>query len=489
MNSRRDDIVEVSIEGLLGSQRNNVVLPLSNPDHMTVLCGINGTGKSTILRIINGVLNSNAEELRHCLFSRASFTTLSGHSLSVERQSVKPDFTTPDVDRVRLTMRGGIDLCFTMSASPSSVPKPWTAHPWQAFEIGSGWRLARARTRSGLMRSRPSGRDEARESLEELEAMTELWRRARRTKDAPDDDDYAPSWLCDFVDAHACTYIPATRESTLSTKPAEHYQSPIFGEQRPNPSDDSPIAERSRQLVALVNEAQQRYSHSAGTQDSEFLDRLLAAMQNKNQPASVSGPGLAGRWGVMQWKQEQLARFGLIDEPPVSGLTGEVLPQGVELRRVLGLYCSATMKKMKSFDAVCLPWQMLLSAVNGQLFDTKSKKLDEKVTSGFRFRKTGPSEGPDSFLDFKDLSSGEQQEIVLQYDQFFGTKPGGLLLVDEPEISLHVDWQRRYLDDLEAAAEARGFYCLVATHSPTILNKHDGSSVELGPRAAGPHKD
>lgn len=46
------------------------------------------------------------------------------------------------------------------------------------------------------------------------------------------------------------------------------------------------------------------------------------------------------------------------------------------------------------------------------------------------------------------LSSGEKQEIVLFYDLIFGTQKDDLLLIDEPEISLHITWQKKFMDDL-----------------------------------------
>jgi ABC-type glutathione transport system ATPase component len=40
------------------------------------------------------------------------------------------------------------------------------------------------------------------------------------------------------------------------------------------------------------------------------------------------------------------------------------------------------------------------------------------------------------------LSSGEQQELVLFYELLFHVEPEALILIDEPEISLHVLWQQ-----------------------------------------------
>lgn len=48
----------------------------------------------------------------------------------------------------------------------------------------------------------------------------------------------------------------------------------------------------------------------------------------------------------------------------------------------------------------------------------------------------------DSILSLEQLSSGEKQEIVLFYELIFETDSQLLLLIDEPEISLHIMWQK-----------------------------------------------
>ena len=77
------------------------------------------------------------------------------------------------------------------------------------------------------------------------------------------------------------------------------------------------------------------------------------------------------------------------------------------------------------------------------------------------------------------LSSGEQQEIVLLYELLFRLKPNSLVLIDEPEISLHVAWQKKFLEDLTKITELASFDVLIATHSPQIIHKRWDLTVEL----------
>ena len=69
--------------------------------------------------------------------------------------------------------------------------------------------------------------------------------------------------------------------------------------------------------------------------------------------------------------------------------------------------------------------------------------------------------------------------MVLFCEFLFETKPGSLILIDEPEISLHVAWQREFLSDLAEVAKLARFDALIATHSPQIIADRWDLKVEL----------
>lgn len=83
-------------------------------------------------------------------------------------------------------------------------------------------------------------------------------------------------------------------------------------------------------------------------------------------------------------------------------------------------------------------------------------------------------------IKLKDLSSGEQQEIVLFYDLIFNIESDLLLLIDEPEISLHVLWQKMFLNDLLRIVQDKSISVIVATHSPQIISGHWDIQIDLG---------
>lgn len=69
-------------------------------------------------------------------------------------------------------------------------------------------------------------------------------------------------------------------------------------------------------------------------------------------------------------------------------------------------------------------------------------------------------------ITIESLSSGEKQLMMLLL-QALNTK-GNTMLVDEPELSLHIDWQRRLLGALSLLSART--QVIVATHSPDITS-------------------
>ena len=51
----------------------------------------------------------------------------------------------------------------------------------------------------------------------------------------------------------------------------------------------------------------------------------------------------------------------------------------------------------------------------------------------------------------------------------FDVDDNTILLVDEPEISLHVAWQNKLVGTITEIAASKGLQVVIATHSPQII--------------------
>lgn len=81
-------------------------------------------------------------------------------------------------------------------------------------------------------------------------------------------------------------------------------------------------------------------------------------------------------------------------------------------------------------------------------------------------------------IRFADLSSGEKQIVSLFTHIYVGTEKSLYVIIDEPELSLSIEWQKRLLPDL--LNSQRTAFLVAVTHSPFIFqNEMDEYAVDL----------
>lgn len=82
-------------------------------------------------------------------------------------------------------------------------------------------------------------------------------------------------------------------------------------------------------------------------------------------------------------------------------------------------------------------------------------------------------------LDATSLSSGERQLLMLLCTTLLASMDARLFFIDEPELSLGVEWQRQILGALLGLTEGSGLQFFIATHSIEIISGHAESLVPL----------
>ena len=82
-------------------------------------------------------------------------------------------------------------------------------------------------------------------------------------------------------------------------------------------------------------------------------------------------------------------------------------------------------------------------------------------------------------LPLSKLSSGEKQILLIFYQMLFHSNNGSIILVDEPEISLHVTWQQMLGDYFCDICRVRNVQMIVATHSPQVIHDRWDYAKEL----------
>ena len=113
-----------------------------------------------------------------------------------------------------------------------------------------------------------------------------------------------------------------------------------------------------------------------------------------------------------------------------------------------------------------LPFKRLKDSLNLFFSETK-KEVDITGEGDLKIKiKTGASKTNSIF----ELSSGEKQ-LVRLFSLLDLAQDSKIFIVDEPELSLHLTWQEKFVDALQTACPEMQF--ILATHAPAIVNKNN----------------
>ena len=85
----------------------------------------------------------------------------------------------------------------------------------------------------------------------------------------------------------------------------------------------------------------------------------------------------------------------------------------------------------------------------------------------------------DKQLTLEMLSSGEKNILCLFLEIIFFGKGNSIFLIDEPETSLHLEWQSNLVNCLLEICNKYDNQIIITTHSPEIVGEYDGLTTEI----------
>lgn len=147
-----------------------------------------------------------------------------------------------------------------------------------------------------------------------------------------------------------------------------------------------------------------------------------------------------------------------------------VTPQKAE-RAIIDYIIKKRIDAYKPYNDILEKLELFTEIINSAL---TRKNVNVKLPEGMNI----VTESGDTFHPVH-LSSGEQQVAVLAHTLLFEIKNGGLALIDEPELSMDVDWQSRLSGWLDKVGEACNLRFILATHSPLLLMGREDSIKTL----------
>jgi energy-coupling factor transporter ATP-binding protein EcfA2 len=421
-------LVRYEIGGLFGQHDHAFDLELDEP---TILTGANGTGKSTILRTINAVGSG----------AWAQLFSLPFKSLALRFE---------DAPLVRVTR-----LKNTLKVEHSNETWRWDpTEPRHLFVHGDPEQMALWQTAqyADLIASDPAWRrrvDLPRRLRERsAEQLQYYW-----PKGLAEAEESAPDWVRSIPAAFAVRFVTDQRLV-------------LYGDDaRPGPRRERgedvrhAVAEYAHDLRRQISRELARYAAASQREDRAFPQLVVQAM---SRARGVDLGELRALLDGVGQRREALQRVGLLESDVRSAPQFE--PGSLEQENVspvIKTFAEVTLRKFETLEPFRRRLQLFVDFLDQHFVEKRAVTTDEH---GLIFELSdGASVQP------TDLSSGEQQMLVLAYQLLFETSPGTLLLVDEPEISLHVGWQSSFVDDITEMGRDRGLQFLLASHSPVLI--------------------
>ena len=429
-------LVALEVDNLFGIYKYHLAFHVH--DGVTILHGANGVGKTTILKMIDAFARTDLNYFHLVPFDRFCLRFHGDLSVEIGRCEQEQDtyvLTLVDEEQTRSEV-----ISFGSLRRARSIAEK-TDFLFPSTNDSSEW----IDERDG-----------------EVLSVSDVIRRHGKSHDEVFSRINIPPWLRDFSTRIAIHLIETNRlarraQDVGTTPPRWTYP------RRPRRGDDATVIKYGRGLRDSLRDTMAAYGRQSQALDQSFPARLLSKQEQLDKEE------LRQRMAAIENRNSELTTLGVLNQPLMDTFDFTNLDETEA--RVLTQHVKDTEVKLSVFDDFAARVRVLLRSLNSK-FQHKVLRLDGN--EGL------VAETERGTVGLSMLSSGEQHELVLHYVLLFRARENEVVLIDEPELSLHVSWQKGFIDDLLAMREVAGFDTLIATHSPYIAGRHSNLMIPLG---------
>lgn len=460
----------ITIDGLFRQYDHRI--PLNLDERVTVLHGRNGVGKTVTLSMVAALLQGNYSKLTRVPFGKLRINFTDGSFVSVgrvakgggRRASVRrpratagaePPETSESKVHIEYGIAGGPQGSVTIEADAALVADAIARNKPEALLHAPGYPGS-----ADTWFDRHDGVMLSAEAVVERYANLLTATPASALVEPQELRQFRRQLPVHFVEAQRL-YGPARPLPSLPGEPMP--PPPGFGSFVA--SRVSAVKDLAQDMAGRIKEVDSTYRSTSTRLDDSLPARLFAPPKNGS---TLSKKELTRRIEALERERRRLHEIGLLAD------TTSFNPSTLNdtQRAMFVVYLKDNEEKLAVFKDLADRAEILLGTLNRKLAP-KQIKLDKDEGYKVLSHDGRP-------LDLDDLSSGEQHQLVLLHNLLFRVAPGALLLIDEPELSLHVTWQSEFLSELIQIAKKVGFDALVATHSPYIVGDRRDLMVRLG---------
>jgi len=208
----------------------------------------------------------------------------------------------------------------------------------------------------------------------------------------------------------------------------------------------------------------------------DVLRRLVSPSSHHTKTTSTGAiPDLLKQLAIIDSKSSEHARYELATHLPTNDfrkvLSGRSTKKSDLAAELLQPYIKSVEGRLEAVDPIYQLIDRFVSIVNGLLTD---KSITFKLSQGFTIQnRLGLNLTPSQ------LSSGEQQLLLLFCYVLTARDTPTVFMIDEPEISLNIKWQRQLVQSLLDITQKASIQFVLASHSMELLAQHRSRVVKL----------
>jgi ABC-type transport system involved in cytochrome c biogenesis ATPase subunit len=425
---RSPRIQSLEINDLFGNKDPHEIT-LNDDSPVTIISGPNGVGKTRMLQIVRGILALDYTSIANEPFKSATLTFRSPHkSLTV---------TKLDEDGEGIILYQGRSGYSSNVDEFQLIPNDYTDDDEESLP---SWLV-----------TLPDGRYFDRRS-DRIMPRRLVERRYRAAFDSSRGQVLERNpWLQGLL-RNSPIMIDTQRLGDLGMEPAAASADARYGFKG---GSGRRVFQYITQVKVEINEAQRESLNASQKADRTFASRVLEKARSP-----IKEQELRERYQRIADQHLELYNSGLASESvDVTFPDSKTNPTE---RRILNVFLDDWERRLQPLLPVNQKLKTLRRIVNGKLIG-KEMVVDRQGNLRFVTDK-GKS------LEVRLLSSGEQHLLALFTVLLFSAQPGALVLIDEPEISMHAAWKHAFLDDIVEVANIAGLQIIIATHSTSIIN-------------------
>jgi len=453
-------VEEVVVEGL----HDQFDFEITLTPGLNILYGKNGRGKTTLLHLLANLLELDFQRFSHLQFDRISVRTSSQDLLELVKEKIG--------EPPRVVFNGEAT---SFTGTNSSLSEAELAHLRETFGPNPTYLpafrsiLERTRTDSSAYNRPSPGRDQEYDEVfsREVQSLKEY------AQNAPP---ITPMYLMRQMQEEAS----GVAEKTVLCRQWFGKFVPVIRYPSVADVEDSLSEEWRRAALDISSREQRMFEESIVKifQRISGLEQTPTMESNENLLISISSllTDQESQIGnsesrVVFDRLRQTARILATSTAPLRGIDNSLLELYRQLLQERNSERRNAFQKSHDFE----------TSIN-RFLDTKTLKIGDTQTRRRSRSLVAVATAGGNSYGLSALSSGERQILTMLYSASRSRFQSGIFLLDEPELSLHIDWQRIILRELQIQSPERQL--IVCTHSPEVGADHLLETQDFEPRSA-----